>query len=126
MTTVGIATAPAVGWGLACAQRLVDTVDALPFVDVDEASPTAAAKELAGPGRAALVELFVLEVTDGEGVGFRNRAACAEQRESGSGTIGRWPYPSSTSWYACSSTCCLDASAASTPKTSRSPSCPSA
>jgi NAD(P)-dependent dehydrogenase (short-subunit alcohol dehydrogenase family) len=54
MTTVGIATGAGRGVGLACAQRLADTVDALLLVDVDEASATAAAKELAAahlPGR---------------------------------------------------------------------------
>jgi NAD(P)-dependent dehydrogenase (short-subunit alcohol dehydrogenase family) len=53
--------------GLACARRLVDTVDALVLVDLDEASVTAAADELSAPGRAA-VEPFVLDVTDRDGL----------------------------------------------------------
>jgi NAD(P)-dependent dehydrogenase (short-subunit alcohol dehydrogenase family) len=67
MTTVGIATGAGRGMGLSCAQRLVDTVDALLLVDLDEASASAAADELSGAGRAK-VEPFVLDVTDREGL----------------------------------------------------------
>jgi NAD(P)-dependent dehydrogenase (short-subunit alcohol dehydrogenase family) len=65
---VGIATGAGRGMGLACAQRLADTVDSLLLVDLDEATVTAAAKELTASGRAAVVEPFVLDVTDGEGL----------------------------------------------------------
>jgi NAD(P)-dependent dehydrogenase (short-subunit alcohol dehydrogenase family) len=68
MTNVGIATGAGRGMGLACAQRLVDQVDALVLVDLDEASATAAAKELTGSGRATHVEPFVLDVTDRDGL----------------------------------------------------------
>jgi hypothetical protein len=53
--------------GLACAERLADTVDALLLVDLDESSVTAAAKSLAASaGQASVVEPFVLDVTDGD------------------------------------------------------------
>jgi NAD(P)-dependent dehydrogenase (short-subunit alcohol dehydrogenase family) len=68
-SAVGIATGAGRGMGLACAQRLADSVDTLLLVDLDEASVTAAAKELtASAGRATLVEPFVLDVTDGDGL----------------------------------------------------------
>jgi len=68
MTTVGITTGAGRGMGLACARRLTDMVDALLLVDRDEASVTAAAEELSATGRADLVEPFVLDVTDGDGL----------------------------------------------------------
>src|SRR5829696_3168031 len=68
MTTVGITTGAGRGMGLACARRLTDMVDALLLVDCDEASVTAAAEELSAMGRADLVEPFVLDVTDGDGL----------------------------------------------------------
>ena len=67
--TVGVATGAGRGMGLACAQRLADMVDALVLVDLDEASVTAAAHDLSGSGRAGLVEPFVLDVTDRDGLG---------------------------------------------------------
>jgi NAD(P)-dependent dehydrogenase (short-subunit alcohol dehydrogenase family) len=69
MTSVGIATGAGRGMGLACAERLADTVDALLLVDLDESTVTAAAKSLAASaGRASVVEPFVLDVTDGDGL----------------------------------------------------------
>ena len=67
--TVGVATGAGRGMGLACAQRLADMVDALVLVDLDEASVTAAAHDLSDSGRAGLVEPFVLDVTDRDGLG---------------------------------------------------------
>jgi NAD(P)-dependent dehydrogenase (short-subunit alcohol dehydrogenase family) len=55
--------------GLACAQRLAETVDALLLVDLDDATVTAAAKELgASTARATHIEPFVLDVTDRDGL----------------------------------------------------------
>jgi NAD(P)-dependent dehydrogenase (short-subunit alcohol dehydrogenase family) len=66
---VGIATGAGRGMGLACAQRLADTVDTLLLVDLDEATVTAAAKELeVSAARATHIEPFVLDVTDGDGL----------------------------------------------------------
>lgn len=67
MTTVGIATGAGRGMGLACAQRLADMVDHLLLVDLDEATVTAAAHELASAKRAK-VDPFVLDVTDRQGL----------------------------------------------------------
>jgi NAD(P)-dependent dehydrogenase (short-subunit alcohol dehydrogenase family) len=64
MTTVGITTGAGRGMGLACAHRLSAMVDALLLVDMDEASVMAAADHLSSPGAGALVEPFVLDVTD--------------------------------------------------------------
>ena len=64
MTTIGIATGAGRGMGLACAWRLADMVDRLLLVDRDETTVTAAAEELSGAGRRAVVEPFVLDVTD--------------------------------------------------------------
>jgi NAD(P)-dependent dehydrogenase (short-subunit alcohol dehydrogenase family) len=69
MTTVGIATGAGRGMGLACAQRLSAMVDALLLVDVDEATLKAAADGLSSSGRGALIEPFVLDVTDRDGLG---------------------------------------------------------
>jgi NAD(P)-dependent dehydrogenase (short-subunit alcohol dehydrogenase family) len=55
--------------GLACAWRLADMVDRLLLVDRDEATVTVAAEELSGAGRRAVVEPFVLDVTDRDGLG---------------------------------------------------------
>ncbi|MGW1027946.1 SDR family oxidoreductase [Streptomyces sp. NPDC002577] len=68
MTTVGIATGGGRGMGLACAQRLTGMVDTVLLVDRDEASVTAAAKELSTADRGAVVEPFVLDITDGDGL----------------------------------------------------------
>ncbi|MGY1503243.1 SDR family oxidoreductase [Streptomyces sp. QTS52] len=78
MTTVGIATGAGRGMGLACARRLVDTVDTLLLVDRDEATVTAAAKELAAAGGGAAVEPFVLDITDR--VGLARLAARSAER----------------------------------------------
>jgi NAD(P)-dependent dehydrogenase (short-subunit alcohol dehydrogenase family) len=67
MSTVGIATGAGRGMGLACAHRLVDMVDALLLVDLDEATVTAAADDLASSA-GKRVEPFVLDVTDAEGL----------------------------------------------------------
>ncbi|ABW14107.1 short-chain dehydrogenase/reductase SDR [Parafrankia sp. EAN1pec] len=63
--TVGIVTGAGRGMGLACAQRLDGTVDALLLVDRDE-SVTALAKRW--PASTTTVEAFVLDVTDREGL----------------------------------------------------------
>lgn len=68
MTTVGIATGGGRGMGLACAQRLVDMVDALLLVDLDETAVAAAAEALSASGQATRVEPVVLDVTDGDGL----------------------------------------------------------
>jgi len=68
MTTVGIATGAGRGMGLACGRRLADMVDRLLLVDLDETTVTAAAEDLAARGRGAVVEPFVLDVTDREGL----------------------------------------------------------
>src|SRR3546814_1035123 len=54
MRSVGVATGAGRGMGLACAQRMAHTVDALLLVDLDEAAATAAASSLSGSqiGRA--------------------------------------------------------------------------
>jgi NAD(P)-dependent dehydrogenase (short-subunit alcohol dehydrogenase family) len=79
MTTVGIATGAGRGMGLACARRLAAMVDALLVVDLDEAAATSAAADL-GAAQAgamahltpadhrAVVEPFVLDVTDRDGL----------------------------------------------------------
>lgn len=64
MTTVGIATGAGRGMGLACAQRLVDMVDAVLLVDRDDAAVTAAAGSLATAAPATVVEPVVADVTD--------------------------------------------------------------
>jgi NAD(P)-dependent dehydrogenase (short-subunit alcohol dehydrogenase family) len=72
--TVGVVTGAGRGMGLACADRLVDTVDALLLVDRDEASVTAAAE--ARSGRGPTVEPFVVDVTDAGGLaGLATRVA---------------------------------------------------
>src|SRR5262245_28251681 len=68
MSTVGIATGAGRGMGLACAVRLADMVDRLLLVDRDAATLTAAAGELSTEGRRAVVEPFVLDVTDRDGL----------------------------------------------------------
>ncbi|WP_371657607.1 SDR family oxidoreductase [Streptomyces sp. NBC_00280] len=67
MGAVGIATGAGRGMGLACARRLVATVDTLLLVDRDEATVTAAAKDLSAEGDAA-IEPFVLDITDRDGL----------------------------------------------------------
>jgi NAD(P)-dependent dehydrogenase (short-subunit alcohol dehydrogenase family) len=67
MTTVGIATGAGRGMGLACAQRLTGMVDTLLLIDLDEATVTAAAKDLSATAGGA-VEPFVLDITDGDGL----------------------------------------------------------
>ncbi|MFF2846328.1 SDR family oxidoreductase [Streptomyces sp. NPDC058001] len=68
MTTVGIATGAGRGMGLACAVRLNGMVDRLVLVDRDEASVTEAARDLSATGRGAVVEPFVLDITDRDGL----------------------------------------------------------
>ncbi len=65
MTTVGIVTGAARGMGLASAERLADTVDALLLVDRDGAALTAVADDLCERGTRATAEPFVLDITDG-------------------------------------------------------------
>jgi NAD(P)-dependent dehydrogenase (short-subunit alcohol dehydrogenase family) len=68
MATVGIATGAGRGMGLACAWRLAALVDTLVLVDRDEASVTAAARELTASGPGAAAEPLVLDVTDRDGL----------------------------------------------------------
>jgi NAD(P)-dependent dehydrogenase (short-subunit alcohol dehydrogenase family) len=68
VTTVGIATGAGRGMGLACARRLVDVVDAVLLVDRDEAAVTATAADLATSARGTVVEPFVVDVSDGDGL----------------------------------------------------------
>ena len=77
MATVGIVTGAGRGMGLACARRLAAMVDVLLLVDLDEASVTAAAKELTASGGAA--EPVVLDVTDRDGL----RALAAQVQRLG-------------------------------------------
>ena len=68
MPTVGIVTGAARGMGLACAGRLVDMVDRLVLVDLDEAGLTATAGDLSTRSARAVVDTFVLDVTDDAGL----------------------------------------------------------
>ena len=68
VTTVGIVTGAGRGMGLACARRLAALVDTLLLVDMDEASMTAAAKDLSTPAGSAAIEPIVLDVTDRDGL----------------------------------------------------------
>ncbi|WP_030597908.1 SDR family oxidoreductase [Streptomyces fulvoviolaceus] len=68
MTTVGIATGAGRGMGLECARRLTATVDRLLLVDRDEATVRAAADDLSAHGHGAVVEPFVLDITDRDGL----------------------------------------------------------
>lgn len=68
MPTVGIVTGAARGMGLACAERLLDTVDRLVLVDLAEDPLTDAVRELFPGESRAVVEPFVLDVTDDAGL----------------------------------------------------------
>lgn len=68
MTTVGIATGAGRGMGLACARRLVDLVGAVLLVDRDAAAVAAAAGDLRAAEPGTVVEAFVTDITDGEGL----------------------------------------------------------
>lgn len=69
MATVGIATGAGRGMGLACANRLTDMVETLLLVDRDETSLLRSAKELSQTqAGGAVVEPFLLDVTDHEGL----------------------------------------------------------
>lgn len=67
MPTVGIATGAGRGMGLACAERLTDTVERLVLVDRDEATVVEAAEALSRSSGID-VEPFVLDVTDRDGL----------------------------------------------------------
>lgn len=64
MSTVGVVTGAGRGMGRACGTQVADMVDRLLLVDVDEATVTSAANELAAGDHRARVEPFVLDVTD--------------------------------------------------------------
>lgn len=66
--TVGIATGAGRGMGFECGVRLADMVDHLLLVDLDEATVTAAAQGLSTGDHRAVVEPFVLDVTDQAGL----------------------------------------------------------
>ena len=68
MKTVGIATGAGRGMGLACARRMAGLVDTLLLVDRDEASVTAAARDFPAAEHGTVVEPFVLDVTDRDGL----------------------------------------------------------
>jgi NAD(P)-dependent dehydrogenase (short-subunit alcohol dehydrogenase family) len=68
VTTVGIATGAGRGMGLACAERMVATVDTLLLVDLDAESVHHASSRLASSGSGAAVEPIVLDVTDRAGL----------------------------------------------------------
>ncbi|MFZ2178825.1 MAG: SDR family oxidoreductase [Rhodococcus sp. (in: high G+C Gram-positive bacteria)] len=68
MTTVGIVTGAGRGMGFACAQRLSNSVDRLLLVDRDEITLAAATENLSAGGGGAVVEPFVLDITDGGGL----------------------------------------------------------
>ncbi|HXW33326.1 MAG TPA: SDR family oxidoreductase [Acidimicrobiales bacterium] len=68
MPLVGIATGAGRGMGRACARRLAETVDALLLVDLDEVSLLEAATELRAAVEVTLIEPFLLDVTDSEGL----------------------------------------------------------
>ncbi|NEB02793.1 SDR family oxidoreductase [Streptomyces sp. SID13726] len=68
MTGVGIVTGAGRGMGLECARRLAARVDRLLLVDLDGATVTAAAQELSAGEHRAVVEPFVLDVTDRDGL----------------------------------------------------------
>jgi NAD(P)-dependent dehydrogenase (short-subunit alcohol dehydrogenase family) len=68
VTDVGIVTGAGRGMGLACAAELLDLVDVLLLVDRDERSIDEAAADLARSSPRAVVEPFVLDVTDGDGL----------------------------------------------------------
>ncbi|MFJ8113946.1 SDR family oxidoreductase [Streptomyces sp. NPDC096132] len=75
MATVGIVTGAGRGMGFACGRRLTGMVDRLLLVDRDGASVTAAADELSATGHGAVVEPFVLDITDREGLAELARRA---------------------------------------------------
>jgi NAD(P)-dependent dehydrogenase (short-subunit alcohol dehydrogenase family) len=68
VTEVGIATGAGRGMGLACGRRLAGMVDVVMLVDRDEATLTAAAKDLSGSSGGADLEPFVVDVTDASGL----------------------------------------------------------
>ncbi|MDT3442917.1 SDR family oxidoreductase [Pseudofrankia sp. BMG5.37] len=79
LKTVGVVTGAGRGIGLACAERMLDTVDLLLLVDIDEQNVTAAAAALSARGGSA-VEAFALDVTDVTGLD-RLAARAAESGE---------------------------------------------
>jgi NAD(P)-dependent dehydrogenase (short-subunit alcohol dehydrogenase family) len=68
MTTVGIATGAGRGMGLACGRQLPNMVDVVLLVDRDAASVTAAADDLSASSPGAVVEPFVLDITERAGL----------------------------------------------------------
>lgn len=68
MTTVGIVTGAGRGMGRECARRLAARVDRLLLADLDDTTLGEAAGELSAEGHPAVVEPFVLDVTDTDGL----------------------------------------------------------
>jgi NAD(P)-dependent dehydrogenase (short-subunit alcohol dehydrogenase family) len=68
MTTIGIVTGAGRGMGLECARRQLGAVDRLLLVDLDAGTLATAADELATSAHGTVVEPFVLDITDREGL----------------------------------------------------------
>lgn len=68
MATVAVVTGAGSGMGRACADRLVEEVDALVLVDRNEASLVEAAGVLAAAGPEVQIETLTLDVTDVDGL----------------------------------------------------------
>jgi NAD(P)-dependent dehydrogenase (short-subunit alcohol dehydrogenase family) len=69
MTTVGIATGGGRGMGYECGRKLTGMVDHVILVDRDEESVAKAAVDLSASAAGAVVEPFVLDITDADGLG---------------------------------------------------------
>ncbi|WP_210588546.1 SDR family oxidoreductase [Streptomyces sp. GESEQ-35] len=65
---MGIATGAGRGMGLECARRMTGVVDRLLLVDLDEKTVNAAADDLGAAGHGAVVEPFVVDITDADGL----------------------------------------------------------
>jgi NAD(P)-dependent dehydrogenase (short-subunit alcohol dehydrogenase family) len=69
MTTVGIATGGGRGMGYECGRKLTGMVDHVILVDRDEESVAKAAVDLSASAAGVVVEPFVLDITDADGLG---------------------------------------------------------
>lgn len=66
--SVGIATGGGRGMGYECGRRMTDLVEHVLLVDLDDTTVTKAADALNASGGGAVVEPFVLDVTDRDGL----------------------------------------------------------